>query len=75
MENEIHVYAARDRFRRMRKKVFKGHMNAGFACQITFSPNGRYMASGDGSAVKLWGANNKLWPTECGGQGDRNGRE
>ena len=48
MENEIHVYGARDRFRRMRKKVFSGHTNAGFACQMTFSPNGNYMASGDG---------------------------
>ena len=48
MENEIHVYAGRDRFKRIRKKVFKGHTNAGFACQMTFSPNGRYMASGDG---------------------------
>jgi pre-mRNA-processing factor 17 len=48
MENEIHVYGARDRFRRIRKKVFKGHTNAGFACQMTFSPNGKFMASGDG---------------------------
>jgi len=48
MENEIHVYGARDRFRRMRKKVFRGHVNAGYACQITYSPNGKYMASGDG---------------------------
>jgi len=48
MDNEIHVYGARDRFRRIRKKVFKGHTNAGFACQMTYSPNGRFMASGDG---------------------------
>lgn len=48
MENEIHVYAARDRFRRLRKKVFSGHTNAGFACQMTFSPNGKFLASGDG---------------------------
>mmetsp|Transcript_24662 Transcript_24662/g.33817 ORF Transcript_24662/g.33817 Transcript_24662/m.33817 type:complete len:608 (-) Transcript_24662:351-2174(-) len=55
LENEIHVYAARDRFRRIRKKVFRGHLNAGYACQITFSPNGKYMASGDGEGrLYLW---------------------
>lgn len=30
-----------------------GHTVAGYACQITFSPDGRYIASGDGSG-RVW---------------------
>lgn len=39
----------------MKKKIFKGHNNAGYACQIGFSPNGKYMMSGDGSgSLFVW---------------------
>ena len=48
LDNKIVVYGARDKVREMRKKVFKGHLNAGYTCQIGFSPNGRYLTSGDG---------------------------
>lgn len=47
LNNQIDVYAARDKFKLQRKKVFKGHANAGYACQIGFSPNGQYVMSGD----------------------------
>ncbi|TYZ58344.1 hypothetical protein PybrP1_007182 [[Pythium] brassicae (nom. inval.)] len=47
LNNQIDVYAARDKFKLQRKKVFKGHSNAGYACQIGFSPNGQYVMSGD----------------------------
>ena len=36
-----------------RKKTFKGHIVAGFACQPAFSPNGGLLASGDGEGG-LW---------------------
>merc|ERR1712216_494041 len=36
------------KFRCNRKKVFKGHSNAGYACQVGFSPDGRFVTSGDG---------------------------
>ncbi|KAL4157027.1 hypothetical protein PRNP1_006053 [Phytophthora ramorum] len=48
MNNQIDVYTARDKFKMNRKKVFRGHQNAGYACQIGFSPNGQYIMSGDG---------------------------
>lgn len=47
LNNQIDVYAARDKFKLQRKKVFKGHSSAGYACQIGFSPNGQYIMSGD----------------------------
>ena len=45
MDNQILVYSARDRFRQHPRKVFKGHLVAGFACQPNFSPDGRYAAA------------------------------
>jgi pre-mRNA-processing factor 17 len=41
--------------------VFKGHTNAGYACRMDFSPNGKYLASGDGEGrlfVWDWGSTN-----------------
>ena len=35
------------------KKRFSGHIIAGFACQLGFSPNGQYLMSGDGDG-RLW---------------------
>jgi len=48
MDNTIVTYGARDRMKQIRKKTFKGHLNSGYACGLTFSPNGKYLASGDG---------------------------
>jgi pre-mRNA-processing factor 17 len=48
LDNQITVYSTKDKFRCNRKKVFKGHSNAGYACQLGFSPDGRFVASGDG---------------------------
>jgi pre-mRNA-processing factor 17 len=46
-DNQCLVYSAINRFKLNKKKRFLGHKNAGFACQIGFSPDGRYMMSGD----------------------------
>eukprot|EP00210_Caulerpa_lentillifera_P008701 g8300.t1 len=46
-DNQIVTYSTRDRFRLNRKKTFKGHTTAGYACQINFSPDGQYIISGD----------------------------
>jgi hypothetical protein len=40
MDNTIVTYDAH-KFRQNSKKTFKGHLSAGFACQVGFSPNGR----------------------------------
>ena len=53
LDNEIVIYAARDRFHENRKKSFRGHLIAGYACQPSFSPDGRFMTSGD-SAGFVW---------------------
>ncbi|SPO32765.1 probable CDC40 - Pre-mRNA splicing factor important for catalytic step II [Ustilago trichophora] len=47
MDNQILTFAA-DGFKQNRKKVFKGHNVAGFACQVGFSPDGKFLSSGDG---------------------------
>jgi len=36
-----------------RKKTFRGHVTAGFACQPAFSPDGKWLMSGDGEG-SLW---------------------
>ena len=47
LDNQIVVYSTRERFRKNSKKCFKGHTNSGYACQVGFSPDGRYVMSGD----------------------------
>ena len=54
MDNQILTFAA-DGFKQNRKKVFKGHNVAGFACQVGFSPDGKFLSSGDGEGnVCFW---------------------
>jgi pre-mRNA-processing factor 17 len=60
LDNQILVYSARDKIRINNKKVFKGHIVAGYACQIAVSPDGQYVASGD-HLGKLW-----LWEWKTG---------
>ena len=48
LDNKISIYHVGDRFKEMKKKVFKGHMVAGYACGLSFSPEMSYLASGDG---------------------------
>jgi pre-mRNA-processing factor 17 len=53
MDNTVTVYDGGDRFRQVRKKTFKGHVTGGYACVPGWSPNGRFLTSGDGSG-RLW---------------------
>ncbi|KND01868.1 uncharacterized protein SPPG_03658 [Spizellomyces punctatus DAOM BR117] len=53
LDNQIVVYSAHDRFRMNRKKAFRGHLVAGYACQPSFSPDGRFVTSGD-SEGRVW---------------------
>lgn len=41
MDNQILIFGAQNRFRLNKKKIFKGHMVAGYACQVDFSPDMR----------------------------------
>ncbi|XP_048233267.1 pre-mRNA-processing factor 17 isoform X1 [Ricinus communis] len=53
MDNQILIYSTRERFQLNKKKTFKGHTVAGYACQVNFSPDGRFVMSGDGEG-KCW---------------------
>lgn len=43
MDNQILIFGAQNRFRLNKKKIFKGHMVAGYACQVDFSPDMRWV--------------------------------
>ena len=53
LDNQITTYTAQDRFKLNRKKCFKGHVIAGYACQPGVSPDGNYVMSGDCDG-RLW---------------------
>ncbi|CEG67989.1 hypothetical protein RMATCC62417_04328 [Rhizopus microsporus] len=55
LDNQILIYGARDRFRINRRKRFAGHLIAGYACKPGFSPDGRFISSGDSNGnVWFW---------------------
>lgn len=49
MDNTIITFGATDKskFRRSKNKVFEGHVNAGYPVGLDFSPDGKYLYSGD----------------------------
>ncbi|CAH1963255.1 unnamed protein product [Acanthoscelides obtectus] len=47
MDNKIVIFSAMNRFKINRKKTFTGHMVAGYACSLDFSPDMSYLVSGD----------------------------
>lgn len=48
MDNTIHIFASNENITEVRKRTFRGHNNSGYACQVNFSSNGKYLISGDG---------------------------
>ncbi|ETO28390.1 hypothetical protein RFI_08745 [Reticulomyxa filosa] len=55
LDNQIVVYGAANRFSPNSKKHFRGHMVAGYSCQIDVSPDGRFVMSGDAQGrVFFW---------------------
>ncbi|TPX15315.1 uncharacterized protein E0L32_004592 [Thyridium curvatum] len=54
-DNQILVYSATDKFRQHRKKSFRGHHNAGTAIDVSVSPDGQFVSSGDSAGwVCFW---------------------
>lgn len=55
MDNTIVTFATTgERFKSVPKKTFKGHAVAGYACRPAFSPDGRYLVSGDGEGKAFY---------------------
>ncbi|KAL8907755.1 MAG: hypothetical protein Q9207_001238 [Kuettlingeria erythrocarpa] len=54
-DNKVVVYSATDRFRQNRKKEFRGHNTAGYAVDLSLSPDGQFLMSGDsGGYLCFW---------------------
>lgn len=53
MANEIVTYEAQGKFRFVPRKRFRGHVCAGYAIKPGFSPDGKWLLSGDASG-RLW---------------------
>ncbi|XP_061195826.1 pre-mRNA-processing factor 17-like [Saccostrea echinata] len=55
MDNKIIIFNVLNRFKYMRKKTFTGHMVAGYACGVDFSPDMSYLISGDADGkLYIW---------------------
>lgn len=55
LDNQIVVYGAGERLKINRKKHFAGHLVAGYACKPGFSPDGKFLSSGDSNGnVWVW---------------------
>lgn len=54
-DNQITVYDTKNKFRQNRKKNFRGHNTAGYAIDVSISPDGQIISSGDtGGYVCFW---------------------
>jgi pre-mRNA-processing factor 17 len=68
MDNSVQVYGAKDKFNLNRKKRFTGHLSAGYAAQVSFSPDGHFLLSGDGEGrafVWDWRSSKVLRKWKC----------
>jgi pre-mRNA-processing factor 17 len=55
LDNQILLYTATDTLRINSSKRFRGHIVAGYACQPNFSPDERYVSSGDSEGkLTVW---------------------
>lgn len=53
-DNKLVIYDAKGgNFRQNRRKFFSGHVSAGYAIGVSFSPDGQFVCSGDADG-KLW---------------------
>lgn len=53
MDDKIVIYDCKGNFKINRKKKFTGHISSGYACGLSFSPDGQFLSSGDADG-KLW---------------------
>ena len=68
MDNTVLIYSASDKFQLKKSKMFKGHRTAGYACEVGFSPDGKYVSSGNADGelfVWNWGSTNIVKHYKC----------
>lgn len=53
LDNKILCFSVKQRIYQLRKKTFSGHVIAGYACQVGFATNGKFIFSGD-STGNIW---------------------
>jgi len=53
LDNQILIFGS-ESFKQNRKKRFAGHTIAGYACEPQFSPDGRFLSSGDGQGNMIF---------------------
>ncbi|KAJ9447860.1 Pre-mRNA-processing factor 17 [Diplonema papillatum] len=59
MDNQILIYSSTESFQLNRRKRFSGHITAGYACEVGFSHDGKYVSSGNGDGelfIWSWGS-------------------
>lgn len=55
LDNQIVVYSALDKVKIQRRKQFRGYGCGGYAVEVSFSPDGKYLTSGDaGGYACFW---------------------
>jgi len=55
LDNNIVCFQVGQKFKLSKKKKYSGHQVAGYACEPAFSPDGRYLMSGDGKGkIFFW---------------------
>jgi pre-mRNA-processing factor 17 len=55
LDNNIVCFQVGQKFKLSKKKKFSGHQVAGYACEPAFSPDGRFLVSGDGKGrIFFW---------------------
>ena len=54
LDNQILIYSSPE-LKQNRKKRFAGHSVAGYACEVQWSPDGKFLSSGDGHGdIVFW---------------------
>lgn len=55
LDNQVVIYSALDKVKVQRRKQFRGHGCGGYGIDVSFSPDGKYLSSGDaGGFACFW---------------------